>query len=87
MVSIAPEGQEAQSKTLKVAEKADPMEVLKANTRLRRRVASSPDRWRSPDEQGTLINVQDQWRDGTKKGQKQLSKMGILSNFYQEAYQ
>ena len=30
-VSIAPEGQEAQSKTLKVAEKANLMEVLKAN--------------------------------------------------------
>ena len=33
-VSIAPEGQEAQSKTLKVAEKANLMEVLKANYKI-----------------------------------------------------
>ena len=33
-VSIAPEGKEAQSKTLKVAEKANLMEVLKANYKI-----------------------------------------------------
>ena len=82
-VSIAPEGKEAHSKTLKVAEKANLMEVLKANYKIEEKsgLITSIDGVAQDESKGLYWMYKINGEMAPKGQQKQLSKMEIPSNF------
>ena len=88
-VSIAPEGQEAQSKTLKVAEKANLMEVLKANYKIEEKsgLITSIDGVAQDESSGLYWMYKINGEMAPKGATETTVQDGDTIEFYQEVYQ
>ena len=88
-VSIAPEGQEAQSKTLKVAEKANLMEVLKANYKIEEKsgLITSIDGVAQDESKGLYWMYKINGEMAPKGAAETTVQDGDTIEFYQEVYQ
>ena len=88
-VSIAPEGQEAQSKTLKVAEKSNLMEVLKANYKIEEKsgLITSIDGVAQDESKGLYWMYKINGEMAPKGAAETTVQDGDTIEFYQEVYQ
>lgn len=88
-VSIAPEGEKAQSKTLKVVEKANLMEVLKANYKIEEKngLITSIDGVAQDESKGLYWMYKINGEMAPKGAAETTVQDGDTIEFYQEVYQ